>query len=46
MGNQVADCITIGFSSIDLIMLCDKMGLMDIVYLLPVLPVLRGSVEI
>jgi hypothetical protein len=29
-GNQVADCLTKGLSSIDLMRLCDKMGLMDI----------------
>jgi hypothetical protein len=27
---QVADCLTKGLSSLDLIRLCDKMGLMDI----------------
>jgi hypothetical protein len=30
IGNQVADCLTKEFSSIDLMRLCDKMGLMDI----------------
>jgi hypothetical protein len=30
--NQVADCLTKGLSSIDLVRLCDKMGLMDIFY--------------
>ena len=29
-GDQVADCLTKGLSSMDLVRLCDKMGLMDI----------------
>jgi hypothetical protein len=30
IGNQVADCFTKGLSSINLMRLCDKMGLMNI----------------
>jgi hypothetical protein len=32
MRNQVADCFTKKLSSINLVMLCDKMTLMDIFY--------------
>jgi hypothetical protein len=30
IGNQIADCLIKGLSSIDLVRLCDKMGLMNI----------------
>jgi hypothetical protein len=39
--NQVANCVSKGLNSIDLVRLCDKMDLMDIFFFH-----LEGSVEI